>query len=162
MADFEVETHVDGAPEAVKRLLSDPLFLKAFVDKQQAAAGPAADITVDDDHSSATWEVTLPGDVPDIAKRLVGRTLKLHMDIKTGNEGRVDVDAKGKFAGRMRGTLGLVPVDVGTDVKIAGSVHVSAGPLSSLAAKLARDLVLKPVLEDDLFGLLRDWSAVTR
>ena len=158
MASIDVSTHVSCPPRRVRALLLDRRFLQSFVDEQHPTS---CDIAIDskEQFSEATWDVVLPSDVPSIVKKLVGGEFTLRLWIHLKGEGRLEVDAAAKGSGRLRAALTLQEQDEGTFVRVQGTVEVNAGLVSGQAANLARDQVIKPVLNEDLFRLLQEWCS---
>ena len=156
MKRLQFESRLDCPVERVRELLLDEGFLAAFVAGQHPASH-RVDVDRAAGRSAAQWSVSLPGSVPGIVRTLVGDTLDVTLTIDLGPAMRLDVDATGKRTGRLRSTLTLEPGEGGgTRLTVDGEVSVSAGLMSGQAETLARDQVLRPVLERDLVGLLAE------
>lgn len=158
MVALELDTLLPCPPERVRALLVDSAFLEAFVHEQHPTEH-RIDVDSAGRTGTAAWTVSLPADVPGIVKQIVGSRLSLTLTVDVSAEGHLHLDAVGKKSGQVRTALTLEPAAGGTRLLIKGVVDVSAGLLSGQAAKLARDQVVKPVLHEDLFRLLRDWCS---
>lgn len=156
MAHIEVEVYVDCPPQKVRELLLDARFLDAFVEGQLPTERHV-EVKADEGQSAAKWTVKLPADVPGLVRRFVGEKFVLDLRIDVGAKSRLHLDAAGKKIGTMGASLDLEPHGPGTNVKLHGEVKVAAGLLSGQAENLARDQVLKPVIREDLLGLLQTW-----
>ncbi len=158
MASIDVSTQLPCLPSRVQALLLNEDFLGAFMDEQHPTR---RDITTDASAqtSQATWTVGLPADVPGIVKKLVGSEVTLDLWIHAKDQGSFNIDARGKQTGEVLATLTMQERNQGTYLRIHGDVGVKAGLLSSQAARLARDQVIKPILQEDLFRLLGEWCS---
>lgn len=158
MASIDVSTQWPCPPSRVQALLLNEDFLGAFVDEQDPTR---RDITTNAtaQTSQATWTVALPADVPGIVKKLVGGEVTLDLRIHAKDQGSLNIDARGKQTGKVLATLTMQERSQGTYLRIHGDVGVKAGLFSGQAASLARDQVIKPILQEDLFRLLGEWCS---
>ena len=165
---------VDCTPDRVKELLLNEAFLLAFADKQHATE---TTVSVDRDRQASTlsWTIRLDGDLPGLVTRFVGRTArlrlvfnvgdsKLDMTAKANRSGTLACDFRVEAAGPTTADSADDVADHGTDGPQGSVLHLDgrlsvSGFLGSLAETTVRDEVIKPVFEEDLVPLLKEWCA---
>lgn len=159
MTEIDVVAFVDCEPDRIREILLDRGFLEAFVQLQHPAGTPEITIDHEGRSSHARWTLSLRDveDLHPLVRQLVGNSLEIDLRINVA-PGAIDIDAAGRRTATLRSSLGLAPREGGgTDLTVQGDVTVNV-PFSSRAERMARDQVLKPILENDLFPLIRKWK----
>lgn len=155
MADVEFSHHSPCPPQRIRQLLLNEAFLEEFVHRQNPQES-AIHVDQDAKISISRWVNVFGDDVHGIVKALVGNRADIELTVDANVPGRLDVRAKASRTGTMSAALEIVSEKSGSWVSIVGSMHVS-GFLGEVAAGQARDLVIKPILTEDLFPLLDEW-----
>jgi hypothetical protein len=130
--DFGAEISYPGAtPDEAFALVVDPKFRAAVCEATMALK---YDVSIDEDASGGAFvrvERTMPAEVPDFVKKLVGQTLDVRQTENwsaPGADGRrtadVRVDVVGQPA-KMTGTIVLEPTSDGCHEVVTGQVKVS-------------------------------------
>lgn len=153
MAEINLTGQVQCSPERVRALLLHEGFLSEFVRKQD----PIEQRVVVDEHSrSATLTWVNDFRAEPLLKRAVGSKADFEMRVSVSDEVRLDLDARARSHGMLRSTMIIESGGRGSVITVVGTVTVS-GVLGSMFAGQARDLVVKPTLEEELFPLLDQW-----
>jgi uncharacterized protein YndB with AHSA1/START domain len=165
--DLRSELRYAADPETVFVMVTD----EEFVSKKLTATGALShEVTVSmgpEGGVSVHIEQVLPAQVPDLARRFVGETVRVRQTDEWEPQG-ADGSRNGRFfvqilglPGKMAGTLRLEPGDGGGTVEtFAGTIEVSIPFVGGKLAALAADAVRAAIETEGRVG--RAWLASRR
>lgn len=157
MTQLHVSTVIHRPLTTVQKLLLHRPLLQAFIDKQHPSTKT---ISVDESTGQVdlAWTTILAGELPGLVVKLVGHQIDVSGGFTVGGAQRLTLDIHAKRDGELRGTLSLSERDPSsTLVDVQGDITVRIGLGGGQLAGYARDRVLIPIFDEDLFPLLRDW-----
>lgn len=149
-----------AAPEAVLAMLLDPAFARERAERTGALAVEA---TVREDGAARIVRIvrTLPAEVPDVARSLVGDTLEVTEEQSWGplDRGIAAGSFHVGFSGpvRMEGTMRIEPDGEGTLVTSAGEITAKVPFVGGRIEAMVREQVQRYLDREESIG--RDWLA---
>jgi len=119
--------HFAAPPAGVLAMLCDESYLAA---KATDSIEPSFSVKQDGNQVSVTLTRVWPKELPEMATRLVGKTVTItevqHWDVSDPELARATFEISfGNAPVRVKGTMQLVGVSGGTDVLIDGEAHVA-------------------------------------
>lgn len=155
---------LDGSPEEVYAVLTDPAFQEAKCEATTAGDGHAVEVTPRATGARVRTERTLPSDgLPDVARSFVGETLvvvEVHEWSAPGPDGSrqsaLDLHVKGAPL-TLKGTLRLVPHGAGTLQVLEAELKANVPLIGGRIEKAANGPISTAI--DIETGLLRETLA---
>jgi len=153
---MSVDAFIERPMGVVHDLLLNRDVLEQFARKQDLEPGSLiVEVDAGAGRSHVGWSRLVSDSLPTVVAKAVGDRYSIEFWLTPGVKGTIAVEAKGRATGRMNGDLLLQPEGDGTRVTVRGDITVHVPVVHGMLEKRARDHVLVPVLEQDLFPLLR-------